>query len=130
MPVTAQHNSPKTMHGGLLYSIALVIIGLIIVLAVPTAYEGPMLLYINEQHAVRLLDAIGLAIAIPAWLYLNLLALRRRGREAVAPPGCADQKSSRHQNRSVILVKSAMRTSSLKFWCGEEGQTPPLWRER
>jgi hypothetical protein len=32
-----------------------------------------MLLYINEQHAIRLVDALGLAVAVPSWLYLNLL---------------------------------------------------------
>jgi hypothetical protein len=39
------------------------VIGLII-LAMPTIYEGPMLLYINEQHANRLVDAVGLGIAV------------------------------------------------------------------
>ncbi|MCL0060933.1 ABC transporter permease [Dehalococcoidia bacterium] len=57
-------------------AIVLVVLGLVIILAVPTAYEGPMLLYINEQHAIRLVDAIGLAIGVPSWLYLNLLVVR------------------------------------------------------
>ena len=51
-------------------------IGLAVVFAVPTAYEGPLLLPITEQHAIRLVDAIGLGIAIPSWLYLNLRVIR------------------------------------------------------
>ena len=64
-------------------AIALVVLGLVIILAVPTAYEGPLLLYINEQHAIRLVDAMGLAMAVPAWLYLNWYVVRlwARGRK-------------------------------------------------
>jgi hypothetical protein len=66
----------KDMRGKVVAAIALVVVGLAIILVVPTAYEGPLLLYINEQHAIRLVDAMGLAVAIPSWLYLNLLVLR------------------------------------------------------
>ena len=65
-------------------AIALVLTGVTIILAVPTAYEGPLLLYINERHAIRLMDAVGLVLAVPSWLYLNLIAFRlwaRRRRE-------------------------------------------------
>jgi hypothetical protein len=55
---------------------ALVIVGLVVILVVPTAYEGPLLLYINEQHAIRLVDALGLAVAVPSWLYLSVLVVR------------------------------------------------------
>ena len=55
----------------------LMLAGLTIILAVPTAYEGPLLLYINEQHAIRLVDAIGLVLFVPSWLYLNIVLLRR-----------------------------------------------------
>lgn len=54
----------------------LVLVGLLILLVIPTACEGPLLLYINELHSVRLVDAIGLAVAVPAWLYLNVLIVR------------------------------------------------------
>jgi hypothetical protein len=63
-----------------------VLTGLILILVVPTVYEGPLLLYINEQHAIRLMDAVGLVLAVPSWLYLNLIAVRlwaRRRRENV-----------------------------------------------
>jgi hypothetical protein len=62
-------------------AIALVLSGLTIILTVPTVYEGPLLLYINEQHAIRLLDAIGLVLAVPSWLYLNLIAVRQSVRQ-------------------------------------------------
>jgi len=55
---------------------ALVLVGLLIIGVVPTAWEGPLLLYINEQHSIRLADAVGLAVAVPSWLYLNVLAVR------------------------------------------------------
>jgi hypothetical protein len=62
------------------------IIGMILLLA-PADYEGPMLLYINEQHAIRLMDAIGLAVLIPSWLVLSLLTirlwLRKHGRKGI-----------------------------------------------
>ena len=64
------------MRGKVIAAITLAIVGLGVILIVPTTYEGPLLLYINEQHAIRLVDAIGLMIAIPSWLYLNLLVLR------------------------------------------------------
>jgi len=64
------------MRKRVIMSIVLVVVGLAIVFGVPTAYEGPMLLYINEQHAIRLVDALGLVVMVPAWLYFNLLALR------------------------------------------------------
>jgi len=54
-------------------AVALIAVGLAVILAVSPPHEGPLLLYINEQHAIRLVDAIGLVIAIPAWLYLVLL---------------------------------------------------------
>lgn len=58
-------------------ALAFFAVGLAVVFAVPTAYEGPLLLPINEQHAIRLVDAIGLGMAIPSWLYLNLFIIRR-----------------------------------------------------
>ncbi len=61
-------------------AITLLVSGVVILLAIPPAYEGPLLLYFNAQHAIRLVDGIGLAIAIPPWLYLNWLVLRRWAR--------------------------------------------------
>jgi len=57
-------------------NIALALVGLAIILVVPSKYEGPILLYISEGHAIRLVDAIGLAVIIPSWLYLNLFIVR------------------------------------------------------
>ena len=66
----------KRLTGRILAAIAFVLTGLTLVLAVPTIYEGPLLLYINEQHAIRLVDAVGLILAVPSWLYLNLIVVR------------------------------------------------------
>ncbi len=76
----------KWLTGRFLAAIALILAGLTLILAVPTVYEGSLQLYINEQHAIRLLDAIGLVLAVSSWLYLNLIAARqwvRRRRENV-----------------------------------------------
>ncbi|MGD2252318.1 MAG: hypothetical protein PVF70_05310 [Anaerolineales bacterium] len=54
----------------------LVFVGVLLIFAVPTDMEGPMLLFINVEHGIRLVDAIGLALALPAWGYLNFLAIR------------------------------------------------------
>jgi len=53
-----------------------VLVGVVIILAVPTAYEGSLLFYINEQHSIRVVDAVGLVLAVPSWLYLNLVLFR------------------------------------------------------
>jgi len=58
-------------------AVGLVVVGSALVFVVPTAYEGPMWLYINERHAIRLMDALGLGMMVPSWLYLNLVVLRR-----------------------------------------------------
>jgi len=58
------------MRKQIVISTGLIVLGLAVLLCIPTAYEGPLLLYINPQHAIRLVDAIGLAIAVPAWFYL------------------------------------------------------------
>ena len=50
-----------------------ILAGVPIILCISTCYEGPLLLYINEQHAVRLMDALGLILAVPSWLYLNFM---------------------------------------------------------
>jgi hypothetical protein len=74
----------------ILAAIVLVLTGLILILAVPTVYEGPLLLYINEQHAIRLMDAVGLVLAVSSWLYLNLIAVclwARRRRETAENTG-------------------------------------------
>jgi len=54
----------------------LFLIGLAI-LAVPDAYEGPLLLRLSEGHVIRLVDALGLAIIILATPFF-LKALRER----------------------------------------------------
>jgi len=69
------------MHRQFLIPVVFVLVGVVIILAVPTAYEGPVLLYINEQHSIRLVDAVGLVLAVPSWLYLNLVLFRRWFRE-------------------------------------------------
>ena len=50
---------------------------MVIILGVPTQYEGPLLLYINEEHSIRLADAAGLVLAVPGWFYLSLALFRR-----------------------------------------------------
>jgi len=64
------------MRAKVIFAITLIIVGLILILAVPTVYEGPLLVYITEQHAIRLVDAIRLTVAIPSWLYLNVPVVR------------------------------------------------------
>lgn len=66
----------RHMRRKIIAASSLVMVGLAIIFGVPTAYEGPQLLYISEQHAIRLVDAIGLAIAIPSWFYLGVIVLR------------------------------------------------------
>ena len=72
------------MRAKVLFAIASIIAGLILILVVPTCYEGPLLVSISEQHAIRLVDAIGLAVAIPSWLYLNVLLVRLRAKRRKA----------------------------------------------
>jgi len=60
----------------IIVAVGLVVVGLALIFVVPTAYEGPMWLYINERHAIRLMDALGLGMMVPSWLYLNLVVLR------------------------------------------------------
>jgi len=67
----------KSYNKVFIISTILVLVGIIIIFGVPTKYEGPLLLYINEQHSTRLMDAIGLALLIPGWLYLNLFFFRQ-----------------------------------------------------
>jgi hypothetical protein len=57
-------------------AVFLVFVGIALVIAIPTPAEGPLLVSISDKHGIRLVDAIGLALGIPSWLYLNLLALR------------------------------------------------------
>lgn len=47
------------------------------VLAIPDAYEGPLLLRLSEEHAIKLVDGIGLAFIILATAF-SLKALRER----------------------------------------------------
>ena len=75
------HWMTKQVTGWVFVAIVLVLGGLVLILAVPTDHEGSLLLYINEQHAIRLMDALGLILAVPSWLYLNIVVLlwcRRR----------------------------------------------------
>jgi hypothetical protein len=53
------------------------VIGCGIIVLLPAAYKGPQLILIDDRHAMHLMDAVGLVIAIPSWWYLNLLAVRR-----------------------------------------------------
>ena len=57
-------------------AILILSVGLILIFAVPTPAEGPMLVSLSDEHAIRFVDAIGLALGIPSWLYLNLIAFR------------------------------------------------------
>ncbi len=53
-----------------------VAIGFILIFAVPTPAEGPTLIFLSDEQAIRFIDAIGLMLALPSWFYLNLIALR------------------------------------------------------
>ena len=64
------------MQTKVIVAVVLVIVGLVLIFGVPTAREGPVLIPITEQHAIRLVDAIGLVVAIIPWLYLNFLVVR------------------------------------------------------
>ena len=64
------------MRTKVIVAIVLVVVGLVLIFSVPTAYEGPLLISITEQHAIRLVDAIGLAVVILSWLYLNFFVVR------------------------------------------------------
>ena len=64
------------MQTKVIVAIVLVIVGLVLIFGVPTAHEGPLLISITEQHAIRLVDAIGLVVAIISWLYLNFFVVR------------------------------------------------------
>jgi hypothetical protein len=61
---------------GIIITAVTLLIG-IALMAVPVNYEGQLLLYINEQHGIRLVDAIGLILVIPSWFYLNCIGLKR-----------------------------------------------------
>ncbi len=78
--------------GRVFIATALVLGGVTLILAVPTAYEGPLLVYINEQHAIRLVDALGLILAVPSWLYLNLLVVRVWARRRRGSAECAGEE--------------------------------------
>jgi len=78
--------------GRVFIATALVLGGVTLVLAVPTAYEGPLPVYINEQHAIRLVDALGLILAVPSWLYLNLLVVRLWTRRRLGSAECAGEE--------------------------------------
>jgi len=81
----------EQLTGRILAAIALMLTGLVLIVAVPTVYEGPLLLYINEQHAIRLVDAVGLILTIPSWLYLNVIVVRlwaERRRRNAESAGC------------------------------------------
>ena len=58
-------------------AILLLLAGIIIILAVPSKYEGPMLLYINDEHSIRLFDAVGLVLAVPSWFYLGMVLVMK-----------------------------------------------------
>jgi len=64
------------MYRRFLIPVAFILVGVVILLGVPTAYEGPLLLYINQQHTIQLSDAVGLTLVVSSWLYLNLILFR------------------------------------------------------
>lgn len=43
-----------------------VAIGFILIFAVPTPAEGPTLIFLSDEHAIRFIDAIGLMLALPS----------------------------------------------------------------
>lgn len=51
------------------------VIGLALIVAVPDSLEGPILLYLQE-HAVGIVDVIGLALLFPALIQFHLRLMR------------------------------------------------------
>jgi hypothetical protein len=58
-----------------LISTAILLTGIALLIA-PADCEGQLLLHINEQHAIRLLDAIGLILVILGWFTLNHIGVK------------------------------------------------------
>ena len=61
----------------LIIAFLLVILSIAIIFAIPTKFEGPLLIYINKIHEIRLVDMVGLLIGIPAWLYINFFIINK-----------------------------------------------------
>jgi hypothetical protein len=79
------------MDGGLKWGAALALALLILALfalAVPDAYEGPVVLALNAQHAIRLLDAIGALLITGALIITWTVGLtwQRRNTHSIAIP--------------------------------------------
>lgn len=73
----------KSCHlEGPLIAIACILAGVAMLLAVPDGYEGPLLVRLNAAHAIRLVDALGLLLAVPAVCYLEVIGLRWLWRRA------------------------------------------------
>jgi hypothetical protein len=66
-------------------ALGLLLLGCALIVVVPAGWKGPVLIPIDQTHAVRLMDAVGLAGATLGWLWLNGLENKRRAarREAM-----------------------------------------------
>jgi len=64
-------------------ALGLLLLGCALIVIVPAGWKGPVLIPIDQTHAVRLMDAAGLAGASLGWLWLNALEnMRRTARRA------------------------------------------------
>jgi hypothetical protein len=69
---------PPASRWPFILALGLLLAGCAIVVVFPAAWKGPVLVQIDTTHALRLLDAIGLAIGTLAYLWLNAVESRRR----------------------------------------------------
>ncbi|MCX7681489.1 MAG: hypothetical protein N2508_05945 [Anaerolineae bacterium] len=71
----------KVIRKRVVLAAVLMLIGAVIALGSPEAYEGAPLVSISGKREVGLMDVVGAVVAIPACLYLNwlILQLLRRG---------------------------------------------------
>ncbi len=48
--------------------------GVAILFGVPSAYEGPLIISLTDEHAIRVVDAVGLVLVLAAnFLFLKML---------------------------------------------------------
>lgn len=77
MPKVKTSQEKVTRHTPrIAWVITFMLLGAVIALGSPEAYEGPLVHSINGQHNIGLVDVFGASIAIPACLYLSLTIVR------------------------------------------------------
>lgn len=71
-------NKRPSIRWNVLAAFGLLLLGCGLIVVVPAAWKGPVVIPIDEKHAVRLMDIIGLMIATGAWIVLNAQQERRK----------------------------------------------------